>query len=200
MLSLPSKSKHFVNAVIFFVLLLTQTVEGSECMNPPVTRELVLERLCDVSAAFTAHVVSYDENIRGPDQRRILNTEVTEVFKGKTSQLSRVLSAGYSGPHLNPGDEVLIFAYTVPNKDYVEVRHCSVSGPLSKTSVYLEPIRMATSDLDQNCSRSTRDARAEILREQSDENMQRIMEEESRGLSELNELKKESQAPDKRDR
>ena len=145
-------------------------------MNPPVTKELVLERLCDISAAYTAFVVSYGEAIREPDRRRLLNVEVTEVFKGERYNLNKVLGAGYSGPHLNVGTEVLIFASEVPHKDFVAVRNCSVSGPLRKTEEYLEPIREAMLDLDQNCSKSVRDARAEILREQASENMQRLRE------------------------
>ena len=147
-------------------------------MNPPVTQELVLERLCHVTSAYTAYVVSYDEDVRGRDTRHILNVEVSEVFKNDGSQLSRVLSPGYEGPQLNVGEEVLIFAYTVPNKDYLEVRRCSVSAPLSHAGKYLEAIRAAASNLDHNCSGNTRDERARILREQADENMRRIIENE----------------------
>ncbi len=153
-----------------------QIAQADECMNPPVTKELVLERLCDVTAAYTAFVVSYGEADRKSRERPVLNVEVTEIFKGETYQLNSVFDPGYAGPHLNVGQEVLIFAYEVPATDYLEVRSCSVSGPISKTNVYLEPIRKAMSDLDKNCSKNARDARAEVLREQSKENMQRIME------------------------
>lgn len=171
-----------------------QTAKSDECMNPPVTKELVLERLCDVTAAYTAFVVSYGEKVREPRERPVLNVEVTELFKGESYQRNSVLSPGYVGPRLNVGQEVLIFAYEVPATDYLEVRSCSVSGPLSRTNVYLEPIRKAMSDFDENCSKSARDVRAEVLRNQSKENMQRIRERNDRGLSEQRERKNESPA------
>ena len=158
------------------ILVLSSFAHSGECMNPPVTEELVVDRICDVSAAYTAHVVSLGDSTSDPDRPRTLNVEVTEVFKGEKHQLNRVLPPGYSGPHLNVGTEVLILADEVPGKEYVKVRNCSVSGPLIRTEKYLEAIRAAVSDYEQSCSQSTRDARAEILREQSAENMRHLRE------------------------
>lgn len=190
------RTKHIIIFSAWIALLFTHSAQSDECVNPPVTEALVLERLCDVAAAYTAYVVSYGEKARDPRERPVINLEVTELFRGGSDQLTSVLSPGYAGPHFTVGEEALIFAYELAGADNLEVRPCSISGPISRTSEYLEPIRQAMSEFKEHCSESSRKRRAEVLRDQSEENLRRIKETNSGDFEERHTQNDDSSNPD----